>query len=58
MLSIDITQGQYLCADLVFGKFLYDMSKRVNVQCMKFLSRLILQIRDGVSSEKKDPNFC
>ena len=45
-------------ADLVFGKFIFEMNKRVNSTCINFLIRLIIYLRKGICREKKNPNYC
>jgi hypothetical protein len=42
-----------LSAREVFGKFIYDMNKRVNPTCLKFLVKLIMLVHNGVCIEKK-----
>lgn len=45
-------------AKQVFAKFIYDMNKRTNPACVRFLIKLMMQIHKGVCLEKKNDKYC
>lgn len=41
-------EKKLLTAREVLGKFVYDMNKRINPTCIKFLVKLVMMIHQGV----------
>lgn len=42
------SEKKLLSAREVLGKFVYDMNKRINPSCIKFLVKLVMLIHTGV----------
>lgn len=51
-------EKKIISAKRVFGKFIYDMNKRINPAAIKSLVKLIMCIHKGMCTENKSESYC